>query len=169
MKTLLLSISILLSSLAFAQANNDVEEAMNIDIPMMDNSLSSVAYNVRGIYQIKDNSCDPAKFKSLKYPGGSDAYIKELKEKLMENVNWKTYVINGLFFVKMDITKDGVLSKLEAGPKVANSEPFLNDLKEAAKKVNKTWTPAKCNGNPIDSQAMLKIDFSSMAYDNAFN
>jgi len=169
MKTLLLSLSILVSSLAFAQANNDVEEAMNIDIPMMDNSLSSVAYNVRGIYQIKDNSCDPAKFKSLKYPGGSDAYIKELKEKLMENVNWKTYVINGLFFVKMDITKDGVLSKLEAGPKVANSEPFLNDLKEAAKKVNKTWTPAKCNGNPIDSQAMLKIDFSSMAYDNAFN
>lgn len=169
MKTLLLSLSILVSSFAFAQANNDVEEAMNIDIPMMDNSLSSVAYNVRGIYQIKDNSCDPAKFKSLRYPGGSEAYIKELKEKLMENVNWKTYVINGLFFVKMDITKAGVLSKLEAGPKVANSEPFLNDLKEAAKKVNKTWTPAKCNGNPIDSQAMLKIDFSSMAYDNAFN
>jgi len=57
---------------------------MNIDIPMMDSSVSSVAYNVRGIYQIKDNSCDPAKFKSLRYPGGSDAYIKELKTKLME-------------------------------------------------------------------------------------
>lgn len=169
MKSLLLSISLLISSFALAQTNNDVEESMNIDIPMMDSSTSSVAYNVRGIYQIKDSSCDPAKFKSLRYPGGSDAYIKELKEKLMENVNWKTYVINGLFFVKMDINKDGIMSKLEAGPKVANSEPFLNDLKEAAKKVNKTWKPAKCNGNPIDSQAMLKIDFSSMAYDNAFN
>lgn len=168
MKSLLLSFSLLISSLAFAQ-NSDVEDMMNIDIPMNDASLSSVAYNVRGIYQLKDQTCAPANFKSLRYPGGADAYIKEIKEKLAQNVNWKTYVINGLFFVKMDITKDGVLSKLEAGPKVANSEPFLNDLKEAAKKVNKTWTPAKCNGNPIDSQAMLKIDFSSMAYDTSFN
>lgn len=168
MKSLLLSFSLLISSFALAQNNNDVEESMD-NLQFVDNSLSSVAYNVRGIYQIKDNSCDPAKFKSLRYPGGSDAYIKELKEKLMENVNWKTYVINGLFFVKMDVTKDGVLSKLEAGPKVPNSEAFLTDLKEAAKKVNKTWVPAKCNGNPIDSQAMLKIDFSSMSYDNAFN
>lgn len=168
MKSLLLSFSLLISSLAFAQ-NSDVEDMMNIDIPMNDASLSSVAYNVRGIYQLKDDNCDPAKFKTLKYPGGSDAYIKELKEKLAQNANWKTYVINGLFFVKLDINKDGNLAKLEAGPKVANSEAFLNDLKEATKKVNKTWTPAKCNGNPIDSQAMLKIDFSSMAYDNAFN
>ncbi|WP_379967268.1 hypothetical protein [Epilithonimonas sp. UC225_85] len=168
MRSLLLSLSLLISSLALAQTNNDVEESLN-DIPLMDNSLSSVGYSVRGIYQIKDNTCDPAKFKSLKYPGGSAAYIKELKEKLQENVNWNTYVVNGLFFVKMDITKDGVLSKLEAGPKVEKSETFLNDLKEAAKKVNKTWTPAKCNGNPIDSKAILKIDFSSMTYDNAFN
>ena len=168
MRSLLFSLSLMISSLALAQ-NSDVEEGLNIDIPMMDSSLSSVAYNVRGIYQLPDSSCDPAQFKSLRYPGGSEAYIKELKAKLMENVNWKTYVINGLFFVKMDVNKDGILSKLEAGPKVANSEPFLNDLKEAAKKVNKTWTPAKCNGTPVDSQAMLKIDFSSMAYDNAFN
>lgn len=168
MKSFLLSFILLISSLAFAQ-NSDVEDMMNIDIPMNDASLSSVAYNVRGIYQLKDDNCDPAKFKSLRYPGGSEAYIKELKEKLAQNVNWKTYVINGLFFVKLDINKDGNLAKLEAGPKVANSDQFLNDLKEAAKKVNKTWTPAKCNGNPIDSQAMLKIDFSSMAYDNAFN
>lgn len=168
MRSLLLSLSLVVGSFSFAQ-NNDVEDMMNIDIPMNDASLSSVAYNVRGIYQLKDTACDPANFKSLRYPGGADAYIKEIKEKLAQNVNWKTYVINGLFFVKMDITKDGVLSKLEAGPKVANSEPFLNDLKEAAKKVNKTWTPAKCNENPIDSQAMLKIDFSSMAYDTSFN
>lgn len=168
MKTILFSLSVFIGSLAFAQ-NNDVEDMMNVDIPMNDSSLSSVAYNVRGIYQIMDPACSAKNFQSLKYPGGAEAYIKELKTKMSENVNWKTYVINGFFFVKMDINKDGVLSKLEAGPKVANSEPFLNDLKEAAKKVNKTWTPAKCNGNPIDSQAMLKIDFSSMAYDNAFN
>lgn len=166
MKSLLFSLSLLISSFALAQ--NDIEEGMD-NIPLVDNSLSSVAYNVRGIYQIKDNTCDPAEFQSLRYPGGSDAYIKELKEKLQQNVNWNSYVVNGLFFVKLDITKDGVLSKLEAGPKVEKSEPFLNDLKEAAKKVNKTWTPAKCNGTPIDSKAILKIDFSSMTYDNAFN
>ena len=169
MKLLLFSISLLFSAFTFAQVNNDVEDQMTNDIPMMDSSLSSVTYNVRGIYQIKDSSCDAAQFKSLRYPGGSDAYIKALKEKLMENVNWKTYVINGLFFVKMDVTKDGVISRIEAGPKVANSEAFLADLKEAAKKVNKTWTPAKCDGTPVDSQAILKIDFSSMSYDNAFN
>jgi len=81
MRSLLLSLSLIVGSLAFAQ-NNDVEDMMNIDIPMNDASLSSVAYNVRGIYQLKDNACDPANFKSLRYPGGADAYIKELKEKL---------------------------------------------------------------------------------------
>jgi hypothetical protein len=168
MKSLLFSFSLLISSFAFAQ-NNDVEESLNIDIPMADATSSSVTYSVRGIYQIKDPSCDAAKFKSLRYPGGSEAYIRELKEKLQQNVNWNTYAVNGLFFVKLDITKDGVLSKVEAGPNVANSAPFLKDLKDAATKVNKTWVPAKCNGNPIDSKAILKIDFSSMTYDNAFN
>jgi|GEM_PF-372138 len=169
MKSILFSLSLLIGSFSFAQANNDVEESMNIDIPMMDATASSVTYNVRGVYQIKDANCNPSDFKSLRFPGGTDAYIKALKEKLQQNVNWNTYTINGLFFVKMDITKDGVLSKVEAGPKVANSEPFLKDLKDAATKVNKTWIPAKCNGNPIDSKAILKIDFSSMTYDNAFN
>ena len=46
---------------------------------------------------------------------------------------------------------------------------FLKDLKNAAMKANKKWIPAKCNGNPVDSKAILKIDFSSMTYDNAFN
>lgn len=168
MKTILFGLSLFLGSFMFAQ-NNDVEEAMNIDIPMIDASASSVVYSVRGVYQIKDEACDPAKFQSLRFPGGTDAYLKELKEKLQQNVNWKTYVINGLFFIKLDINKDGVLSKVETGPKVANSEPFLKDLKDMAAKVTKTWIPAKCNGIPIDSKAIVKIDFSSMTYDNAFN
>ncbi|OJX32847.1 MAG: hypothetical protein BGO86_12720 [Chryseobacterium sp. 36-9] len=156
----------LISSLAFAQ--NDIEQEMD-NLPLVDNTSSAVIYNIRGIYQIKDTSCDPSQFNSLRYPGGTDAYIKDLKEKLQQNVNWNTYAVNGLFFVKLDITKDGVLSKVEAGPKVPNSEPFLRDLKDAATKVNKTWIPAKCNGKPVDSKAILKIDFSSMTYDNAFN
>lgn len=166
MKSLLFSLSLLISSLAFAQ--NDIEQEMD-NIPLVDNTSSAVIYNIRGIYQIKDTSCDPSQFNSLRYPGGTDAYIKDLKEKLQQNVNWNTYAVNGLFFVKLDITKDGVLSKVEAGPKVPNSEPFLRDLKDAATKVNKTWIPAKCNGKPVDSKAILKIDFSSMTYDNAFN
>ena len=166
MKSLLFSLSLLISSLAFAQ--NDIEQEMD-NLPLVDNTSSAVIYNIRGIYQIKDTSCDPSQFNSLRYPGGTDAYIKDLKEKLQQNVNWNTYAVNGLFFVKLDITKDGVLSKVEAGPKVPNSEPFLRDLKDAATKVNKTWIPAKCNGNPVDSKAILKIDFSSMTYDNAFN
>lgn len=168
MKSLFFTIALFSGAFIFAQ-NNDVEENMNIDIPMIDASASSVVYSVRGIYQIKDKTCDGTKFQSLRFPGGTDAYLKELKEKLQQNVNWKTYVINGLFFVKLDINKDGVLSKVETGPKVANSEPFLKDLKDIATRVTQTWIPAKCNGNPIDSQAIVKIDFSSMSYDNAFN
>lgn len=166
MKSLLFSVSLLISSLAFAQ--NDIEQEMD-NIPLVDNTVSSVTYSVRGIYQIKEESCNPSQFKSLKYPGGSGAYIKELKEKLQQNINWNNYSINGLFFVKLAINKDGVISQIEAGPKVTNSEPLLKDLKDVVSKVNKTWIPAKCNGNPIDSKAILKIDFSSMTYDNAFN
>lgn len=165
MKSLFLSLSLLVSTIVFAQ--NDVEESLN-DIPQLDNTTSSVTYNVRGVYQIKDNNCDTEKYKSLRYPGGSSAYIKELKTKL-QTINWSAYALNGLFFVKLDVTKDGVISNVEAGPNVANSAPFLKDLTDAAKKVNKTWTPAKCNGNPVDSKAIVKIDFSSMTYDNAFN
>ena len=166
MKSILFSLCFLVGTFVFAQ--NDVEQEMD-NLPLIDNTSSAVTYNVRGIYQIKDTNCSATQFRSLVYPSGSNAYIKELKEKLQQNVNWNTYAVNGLFFVKLDITKDGVLSKVEAGPNVANSEPFLRDLKDAATKLNKTWIPAKCNGNPVDSKAIIKIDFSSMTYDNAFN
>lgn len=165
MKSILFSICLLAGSLVWAQ---DLEESMD-NLPLIDNSSSAVTYNIRGVYQLKEASCSSANFESLKYPGGTNAYIKELKEKLAQNVNWSNYAVNGLFFVKLNINKNGVLSKLEAGPDVANSEPFLNDLKDAAKKVNKTWIPAKCSGKPIDSKAIIKIDFSSMTYDMAFN
>jgi len=169
MKSILFSLSLLLGSFVFAQSNNDVEESLNMDIPMNDASTSAVTYNVRGVYQIDDAICDRSIFKSLRYPGGSDAYLKDLKTNLQKNVNWSSYAVNGLFFIKLYINKDGVLSKVEAGPNVANSAPLLNDLKDAAAKVNKTWIPAKCNNVPIDSKAIVKIDFSSMTYDNAFN
>lgn len=165
MKSILFSLSLLISSFAFAQT--DVEESMD-NLPLIDNSTSSVMYNVRGVYQIKDSGCGTG-FESLKYPGGTNAFIKDLKEKMEQNVNWNSYAINGFFFIKMDVNKMGTISKIEAGPKVPNSELFLNDLKEATKKINKTWTPAKCNGKPIDSKAIIKIDFSSMTYDTAFN
>ncbi len=165
MKSLLFSLSLLISSFVLAQDN--LEQEMD-NLQLVENTSSAVVYKIRGIYQVQDTSCNPSQFKSLIFPGGSDAYIKELKEKL-QNVNWNTYVINGLFFVKLDITKDGILSKIETGPKVSNGEAFLSDLKDAVKKVNKTWIPAKCNGNPMDSKAILKIDFSSMTYDNDFN
>ena len=161
MKSLIISTCLLAGSFMWAQ---DVEDSMD-NLPLIDQSSSSVAYNVRGVYQIKDNNCDPAKFQTLKYPGGTDAYIKELKEKLQQNVDWSSYAVNGLFFIKMDINKAGVLSNLEAGPNVANSEPFLKDLKDTVKKVNKTWIPAKCNGIAADSKAIIKIDFSSMTFD----
>ena len=166
MKSLLFSLCLLTSALALAQV--DIEEGMD-NIPMIENTSSAVVYNVRGIYQVSDNNCNASQFKSLVYPGGSADYIKDLKEKLQQNVNWNTYVINGLFFVKLDINKNGVLTNAEAGPKVANGDLFLKDLKNAAMKANKIWKPATCNGNAVDSKAILKIDFSSMTYDNAFN
>lgn len=166
MKTLLWSLSMLISSLAFAQ--NDVEESMD-NLPLIDNSVSAVAYNIKGVYQIDDSLCDRSIFQSLKYPGGTLAYVKELKEQLQKNNNWSNYTVNGPFFIRLFIDKNGTQSKIEAGPNVANSNALLTDLKAAAEGVNKTWTPAKCNGTPIDSKAVVKIDFSSMSYDNAFN
>lgn len=168
MKSLLFSVCFLLSFWSFAQ--NDVEEtSLSENIPFMDATSSTTGFSIRGVYQLKNASCNEANFKSLVYPGGTDKFVKELKKKLELSTNWNTYVINGLFYIKLEITKNGVISKIDAGPKVANSEMFLKDLKDAISKLKTTWIPAKCNGNAIDSQAIIKIDFSSMTYDNAFN
>lgn len=166
MKTILLLSCLLIGGFLFAQ--NDVEESMD-NLPIIENSSSVVTYKLRGVYQIKPSDCDGASFQSMRFPGGTDVYIKQLKEKLQQNVNWNSYVINGMFFIKLSMDKNGNVIGVEAGPKVANSDALLRDLKSAAQKVTGKWLPATCHHQPIESRAIVKLDFSSMTYDNSFN
>lgn len=163
MKSIIIASFLLISSFSFAQA--DVEETMD-SLPLIDNTTTSVGYNIRGVYQLKDNDCSVNNFVSLKFPGGTTAYTKELYKKLADGVNWGFYAVNGVFNITLSINKKGEVTDIDAGPKVTNSDPFFQELKDTVKKIKTKWIPAKCNGNPIDSKAVIKIDFTSITYDN---
>ena len=165
MKSILISLSIFASCLVWGQT--DMEEGMD-NMPLAENTAASVVYSIKGVFQLPEDNCS-GNFSSMIYPGGTDAYIRDLKVKFEENIAWNNYAVNGQFSIKLDIDKTGQLTNVDITPKVTNSELFFYDLKEAVKKVNKKWRPAMCNGNAVDSQAVIKIDFSSMTYENVFN
>lgn len=165
MKSTIFTLCLFLSSFAFAQV--DLEETMD-NIPMVDNTVTNVNYKISGVFQVKDESCTGDQFTSLKFPGGTTAYTKELYKKLADNVNWNYYAANGEFNITLTINKKGEVTNVDAGPKVANSEDFLQELKDTVKKVKTKWIPAKCNSNPIESKAVIKLDFTSMSYDSSF-
>ena len=110
-------------------------------------------------------SCEDAKFQRAQFDGGDAAFSRELFRYISAYVDKEIYVINGPFFLHLNIGKDGKLTDLEVTPKVENSEMFLRDLKFAVKKIRKNWDPAKCNNMPVDSRLRIKLNFITESAD----
>lgn len=112
------------------------------------------------------NSCYvDAEFRRAQFEGGDAAFNRELFRYISAYVDREIYVVNGTFFLQMDIDKQGKVTGLNVIPKVENSEGFLRDLKFAVRKIKKNWTPSKCNEIPVDSKIRIKLNFVTESID----
>lgn len=115
-------------------------------------------------YQLK-NCAEEAHFKRAQFEGGDAAFNRELFRYISAYVDREIYVVNGTFFLQIEIDKEGEVSNLNVLPKVENSDGFLRDLKYAVRKIKKTWTPSKCNEVPVDSKLRIKLNFVTESID----
>lgn len=114
----------------------------------------------------KVTSCaDDSQFVRAQFEGGDAAFNRELFRYISAYVDREIYVVNGTFFLQMDIDKQGKVTGLNVIPKVENSEGFLRDLKFAVRKIKKNWTPSKCNDVPVDSKIRIKLNFVTESID----
>lgn len=111
-------------------------------------------------------SCgEDSKFVRAQFEGGDVAFNRVLFQYISAYVDREIYVVNGTFFLHIDIDKEGKMTQLNITPKVENSEMFLRDLKFAVKKIKKNWTPSKCDNFPVDSKIRIKLNFVTESAD----
>ncbi len=112
-------------------------------------------------------SCsDDAQFIRAQFDGGDTAFNRELFKYISAYVDREIYVVNGTFFLNMDIDENGKVTHLEITPKVENSEMFLRDLIYAVKKIKKNWMPSKCSNVPVASKIRIKMNFVTESADS---
>lgn len=114
----------------------------------------------------KVSSCsDDSQFIRAQFEGGDASFNRELFRYISAYVDKEIYVVNGSFFLHIDIDKAGKVTNLKITPRVDNSEGFLRDLKFAVGKIKKSWTPSKCNNVPVDSRIRIKLNFVTESID----
>lgn len=104
-------------------------------------------------------------FTKAEFPGGEQAFKKELFQQILRSIDREAYTINGRFYVLLDVDSNGKLSKVQFGPKVQNGEMLFADLEYAVFNIKSLWSPAKCNGIPVASRQKLALLFTTESYD----
>ncbi|QOW11233.1 hypothetical protein Q73A0000_13125 [Kaistella flava (ex Peng et al. 2021)] len=159
----LLFLFIFASTFSFAQEIEDLQEGYFFS----ETSKNFFRVDIKKPYDYyKVTSCsDNSQFIRAQFEGGDAAFNRELFRYISAYVDKEIYVVNGTFFLHMDIDKDGKVTNLDVTPKVENSEGFLRDLKFAVKKIKKNWTPSKCDNVPVDSRIRIKLNFVTESVD----
>lgn len=105
-------------------------------------------------------------FKKAEFPGGEDAYRKELFKYIHGYIDLQKYAVNGLFVFSFEVDTDGKTKNLSITPRVKNSEMFIDDMLFCMKRVKTKWKPATENGVPVKSTYNLKINFITDHFDH---
>lgn len=159
MKNLVL---LLLFAVGFANAQNLIEDN-DISENSKELGKSAISFNLKNPTEFYRLKCTNATY--AQFPGGEEAFKKELFKNIEGAVNNGNYSVNGTFDLVLFIDKTGSLQNFILKPKVSNSNLLENDLKNAIKKMNKKWTPATCNGISVDSKLQQKVNFNTENFD----
>ena len=111
-------------------------------------------------YKLKCNNVQYAQ-----YPGGDDAFKKDVIKQMNGYLESDAYAVNGVFTFLFEINKDGKIKEFVLKPSVQNGDMLYKDLNFAVKKLNAKWIPAKCDGVTVDSKLRIKVNFRTESYD----
>jgi hypothetical protein len=104
-------------------------------------------------------------YESAAIPGGIKAFRKEVRESLINYLDWESYNPKGTFIISFAVDTDGDITNVDIEPKVENNKILLEDIKFALKKIKGKWIPAKTNGVPVRSWFRMPFNFKSSERD----
>lgn len=93
-------------------------------------------------------------------PDGIYSFREEVLKNLFAYIDFESYQAKGKFIVFFTIDKDGSTKVMDVEPKVKNGEQLIEDIKFAFKKVKQKWEPAKINGEPVQTNIRIPINFT---------
>lgn len=128
-------------------------------------SLMLIFFN--GISQTQNSVQSPIANmnKKAEFPGGEEAFRKELFKMIHGYIDMSKYAVNGVFVFSFDVDTDGKIKNLDVSPKVKNSEMFIEDMVFCVKRIKTNWKPAIQNGVPVKTNYKIKINFISDHFD----
>src|SRR5690606_17297448 len=99
------------------------------------------------------------------FTGGENAFKEGITKSLKSFLDAGLYTVNGTFELILYIGKNGSLQRFQLKPEVPNGHLLERDLELALRNLNPSWTPASCNGMPVDSRIRQKINFRTDSFD----
>lgn len=159
MKNLLM---LLLFSATFVQAQYLVEDN-DISENTTEAGKIAISYDMNNPLEFYRLKCDNAVYSQ--FPGGENGFKQTLLKNMRSYLDTGFYSVNGTFELIINISKNGNLQRLELKPEVPNSNLLYRDIELALRKMNPKFTPATCNGSPVDSKLRQKINFRTESFD----
>jgi len=161
MKSMFLFLGLCISGLGLAQSM-DIED--RDDSFILENNKNILSFNIKmPFYQIKSKGCTD--FQAASFDGGAQAYKALLSKYMFEFLNSDYYSLNGDFTFTLNIDEKGKITKVEGAPKVMFSKAFFEDMNYVVRQINKNWRPAICDGKPVSSHMLIRMNFSSVVAD----
>lgn len=97
--------------------------------------------------------------KRARFPGGTEAFRKEVQKYVGGYVDFDSYTPEGVFEIVFSISETGAIENIDIEPKVANSRQLLEDIRFGMKKIKGKWEPATVHGKSISSKFRLPVKF----------
>ena len=123
----------------------------------------AISYDINNPLEFYRLKCENAVY--AQFPGGENAFRQTLLKNMRGYLDTGFYSVNGTFELIINIIKNGNLQRLELKPEVPNSNLLYRDIELALRKMNPKFTPANCNGSPVDSKLRQKINFRTESFD----
>lgn len=153
---------LLLFSATFVQAQYLVEDN-DISENTTEAGKIAISYDMNNPLEFYRLKCDNAVYSQ--FPGGENGFKQTLLKNMRSYLDTGFYSVNGTFELIINISKNGNLQRLELKPEVPNSNLLYRDIELALRKMNPKFTPATCNGSPVDSKLRQKINFRTESFD----
>ena len=159
MKNLLM---LLLFSATFLQAQYLVEDN-DISENTTEAGKIAISYDMNNPLEFYRLKCDNAVYSQ--FPGSENGFKQTLLKNMRSYLDTGFYSVNGTFELIINISKNGNRQGIQLKPEVPNSNLLYRDIELALRKMNPKFTPATCNGSPVDSKLRQKINFRTESFD----
>ena len=152
----------LIFAFSFSNAQYVIEDN-DISENVKELGKQSVSYDLNHPMEFYRLQCDNAVY--AQFPGGENAFKQKLFFYMKSDIESSFYSVNGTFELIILLNKSGNMQSFMLNPEVQNSHLLKRDVETALRKMNLKFTPATCNGTPIESKIRQKINFRTDNFD----